>query len=329
MVLTSPRLPGGLLTPTAWQTVARADLVAAADTAMPLAVALATAGIEVVARPDPTATSLLDLARDAYVVWLASDDGDPELTNELAQVVVRRGEDAVDGPEVEVVVGSFDPVGARLLDAVTVMDTLRRQCPWDKEQTHESLVPYLVEETYEVIEAIEARETDDVGAGAELREELGDLLLQVLFHARLGAEHEREPFTIDDVAGGLVDKLVRRHPHVFADTVVSGVGDVETNWDQIKRTEKRRGSLVDGIPAGLPALSLADSVIGRALRAEATLSVPVPDADPAYTEETLGDVLFALVAAARAAGLDAEKSLRVRVRAEMAALRAAEGQAGG
>lgn len=329
VVLTSPRLPGGLLTPDAWRSVQDADLVTGTDANAPLAAAVSAAGIEVVAMPHRTASTLLDLARTAHVVWLASVDGDPELTDELAAAVVRRSEHAADGPEVEVIVGSFDPVGARLLDAVAVMDTLRRQCPWDQEQTHESLVPYLVEEAYEVIEAIEGLGSDESGAGSELCEELGDLLLQVLFHARIAAERDLEPFSIDDVAGRLVDKLVRRHPHVFAETVVSGVAEVEANWEQIKKAEKRRGSVVDGIPAGQPALSLADSVIGRALRAEATLSVPVPRGDVVYTEETLGEVLFALVAAARAGGLDAERALRARVRREIAALRSAEAPPGG
>ena len=253
-------------------------------------------------------------------------------TAELAEVVVRRSQpawpDAAGAaaeapalrrppPEVEVVVGSFDPVGARLLDAVAVMDTLRTGCPWDREQTHGSLVPYLVEETYELIEAIETGQPDHV------REELGDLLLQVLFHARVAADDPDSPFSIDDVAGLLVDKLVRRHPHVFAGTEVDGAAGVETSWDEIKQAEKGRGSVMDGIPVGLPALSLADSVVSRALRAGSTVSVPVPD-ETEWTTETLGEVLFALVAAAHAGGFDAEAALRARVRREIAAVRRAE-----
>ena len=321
VILTSPRLPAGLLTPDAWRAIQDADLVAVADAASPLAAALTAAGVEVEVVADAGGSDLIARADAQDVVWLAADDGDGALTKDLADLVVRRSESGSFGPVVEVIVGSFDPEGARLLDAVTVMDTLRRSCPWDKEQTHESLVPYLVEEAYEVIEAIEG------GAHEQLREELGDLLLQVLFHARLGAEHDTDPFTIDDVAETLVDKLVRRHPHVFADTEVSGRADVEANWEHIKQAEKGRESVVDGIPSGLPALSLADSVIGRALSAETSLSVPLPAGETAYTEETLGEVLFALVAAARAGGLDAERALRGRVRREIAAVRAAEQRA--
>jgi XTP/dITP diphosphohydrolase len=327
VLVTSPRLPAGLLSATAWRAVDRADLVTTADTSTPLAVALAAAGVAVQARP-AAGQELIALAADRSVVWLAADDGDPALTHELAEAVVRRSESAATGPdvEVEVVVGSFDPVGARLLDAVSVMDTLRERCPWDREQTHESLTPYLVEEVYEVIEAIETAQPD------LLREELGDVLFQVLFHARVASEHPDSPFSVDDVAAGLVEKLVRRHPHVFADTEVSGAADVEANWQQIKRTEKARESMMDGIPLGLPALSLATSVVDRAMRARSAsgaspLSVPVPEGGTAYTEETLGEVLFALVAAARAGGLDAERALRARVRAEIAALRDSEQRA--
>ncbi len=315
------------MTPVAWRAVGDADLVACADAGTPLAAALTAARVPVAALPQSTARSLLTLAESQGVVWLAADDGDEVLTTQLASLVVRRSQGSAAGPEVEIIVGSFDPEGARLLDAVTVMDTLRRECPWDRRQTHASLVRYLVEETYEVIEVIDSMRP---GEGSRhhtqrsLREELGDLLLQVLFHARLAAEHAEEPFTIDDVAANLVEKLVRRHPHVFADMQVSGADEVATNWEEIKRVEKGRQSALDGIPAGLPALSLADSVIGRVVRADGSLSVPIPEGEPAYTEETLGEVLFALVAAARAAGLDAEQALRAKVRREIAAVRAAE-----
>ena len=224
------------------------------------------------------------------------------------------------GPSVEIVVGSFDPAGARLLDLVAVMDRLRRECPWDQEQTHETLVRYLVEEAYETIEAIESGDRD------HLREELGDLLLQVMFHSRIATEHPDAPFDVDDVAGQIVEKLVRRHPHVFADVEVESAQDVNENWESIKATEKARTSAVEGIPPGLPALAWADKVIGRTLRSDvAQASVPTP-AETAYTEETLGEVLFALVAAARAAGIDPEQALRQRVRAEIDDVRAQEQQ---
>ena len=131
------------------------------------------------------------------------------------------------------------------------MDRLRSPggCPWDAEQTHESLVPYLIEEAHEAVEAIES------GDRAHMAEELGDVLLQVVFHARVAQEHPEAPFDIDDVAGGIVEKLVRRHPHVFADVDADTAAEVAANWEQIKAAEKAgRTSVLDGIPAGLPAL---------------------------------------------------------------------------
>jgi XTP/dITP diphosphohydrolase len=283
--------------------------------------------VAVEALTEPTsAADLLALAAEGSIVFLAADDAET-LTAELAQDVVRRAESSAEspgevhagaGPSVEIVVGSFDPAGARLLDLVAVMDRLRRECPWDQEQTHETLVRYLVEEAYETIEAIESGDRD------HLREELGDLLLQVMFHSRIAAEHPDAPFDVDDVAGQIVEKLVRRHPHVFADIEVDSAQDVNENWESIKATEKARTSAVEGIPPGLPALAWADKVIGRTLRSDvAQASVPTP-AETAYTEETLGEVLFALVAAARAAGIDPEQALRQRVRAEIDAVRAQE-----
>ncbi len=233
--------------------------------------------------------------------------------------------------------------GSRLLDLVDVMDRLRRECPWDQQQSHESLVRYLVEETYETIEAIESGDRD------HLREELGDLLLQVVFHARIASEQLDEGFDIDDVAGGIVEKLIRRHPHVFAGTPSGADGaeagdaeaggaeagerlsahDVESRWETLKAREKGRASAVDGIPLGLPALSLADKVITRVRRsgpqpASVSTSSTSGTAKPPYTAESLGDALFALVAAASAAGLDAEQALRQRVAREMAQVRAAD-----
>ncbi len=146
---------------------------------------------------------------------------------------------------------SSDPVGSRLLDLVEVMDRLRSPggCPWDAEQTHESLLRYLVEETYETVDAIEAGSSDG------LREELGDLLLQVVFHARIAAENEG--WDVDDVATGIVDKLVRRHPHVFSDVSVADADEVRANWEVLKAAEKGRRSPAEGVPLGQPALSLA------------------------------------------------------------------------
>jgi XTP/dITP diphosphohydrolase len=157
--------------------------------------------------------------------------------------------------------------GAALLELVSVMDRLRTQCPWDAKQTHASLAPHLLEETYEALEALE---NDDRAA---LCEELGDVLLQVLFHARVASERtDGTGFTIDDVADGITAKLVRRHPHVFSDVNVSGADEVKQNWDVIKAAEREAasggpGSALDGVPFGQPALSLAAQLQRRAARA--------------------------------------------------------------
>ena len=205
---------------------------------------------------------------------------------------------------------SYDVPGARLLDLVTVMDELRRNCPWDREQTHESLAKYLLEETYETLEAIES------GDYTHLREELGDLLLQVYFHARIAAEDPDDPFTVDDVAGGIVDKLVHRHPHVFAGLDVANASEVEANWEALKHAEKGRASVLDGVPLALPALALADKVLGKAAKV---------GVEPAgRPSDTLGDRLLGLVVEARAAGLDPEQELRAAVRVLTDAVRTAE-----
>src|SRR5260221_3730085 len=159
--------------------------------------------------------------------------------------------------------------GAALLDLVAIMDRLRTESQWDARQTHESLVPYLIEETYETLEAIES------GDLAELRGELGDVLLQVLFHSRIAAERtDRTGFTIDDVATDIADKLVRRHPHVFADVSVSGADEVKRNWETIKAQERAAAgggpaSALDGVPMSQPALSLAAQLQRRAAAAGA------------------------------------------------------------
>ncbi len=186
-----------------------------------------------------------------------------------------------------------------LLEAAAVMDRLRSPggCPWDAEQTHRSLARYLLEETYEVLEAIE---TDDA---ALLREELGDLLLQVLFHARLAEELPAGArFSIEDVATDLVDKLVRRHPHVFGDGAAATAEDVNEAWEHRKITEKGRTSAVDGVPVAQPALALAAKLVSRTRRAG--LDVPPPGPD------SLGGRLFALVEEAVDAGVDPEGELR-------------------
>jgi XTP/dITP diphosphohydrolase len=207
--------------------------------------------------------------------------------------------------------------GERLLDLVALMDRLRSPggCPWDAQQTHESLEQYLVEETYEVLEAI------DTGDRDALLEELGDLLLQVVFHARIAQERPEAPFSIDDVAAGITAKLVRRHPHVFAAEGEQPVtaAHTERGWDAIKRAEKGRTSALDGVPMAQPSLALAAKVLGRVERAG--LDVPVPAADAGGC---LGDRLLALVAEARREGVDAEAALRASIRRYAERVREAE-----
>ena len=221
----------------AWYAVESASARLCRDVSEPVVDAVVESGLGV----EPVAADLSapDLARllvtravDTDVVWLGSSDADPGLTDAIASEVSR----LETPPEVEMVVGSWDVPGSRLLDAVVVMDRLRSPggCPWDATQTHESLAPYLTEEAAEAVEAIES------GDRPHLTEELGDVLLQVLFHAR-GAEEastDAERFDIDDVAGGLVAKLVRRHPHVFADGDASTPEEVEEAWARIKAEEK-------------------------------------------------------------------------------------------
>src|SRR5581483_1293828 len=191
------------------------------------------------------------------------------------------------------------------------MDRLRSPggCPWDAAQTHESLTRYLLEETYEVLEALES------GDRALLREELGDLLLQVLFHARIEEEHPDSPFGIDDVATDLADKLVRRHPHVFGEVVAGSPTELNDVWERQKIEEKGRTSAVDGVPLNQPALALAAKLVARAQRAgisAATGGDGVDSEDGA--ESAIGEQLFAVVAAAVAAGVDPEAALRRRAR---------------
>jgi XTP/dITP diphosphohydrolase len=201
--------------------------------------------------------------------------------------------------------------GERLLELVEVMDRLRSPggCPWDAEQTHESLVKYLLEEAYETAEAIED------GDGLALREELGDVLLQVVFHARIAEEHEERAWDIDDVAGGIIDKLVRRHPHVFAGAQADTAGDVEANWEALKAAEKGRTSAADGVPMAQPALALASALLGRSAKSGLALEVDTVIAAPAIIDEaTVGRLLLAVVALARTAHVDAEASLRAASR---------------
>jgi XTP/dITP diphosphohydrolase len=211
------------------------------------------------------------------------------------------------------------PRGSRLIDLVAVMDTLRQQCPWDARQTHESLAPHLLEETYEAIDALAA------GDQAAFRDELGDVLLQVVFHARVAQERtDGTGYTIDDVADGIIAKLTRRHPHVFGDVAVSGPDEVKQNWDAIKAAERAAVSdgpvsALDGVPMTQPALSLAAQLLRRAERAGAPADLARLEGVPAVSD--LGSQLLALVAQARLEGLDPELELRAAARAYDALVR--------
>ncbi len=311
LLVGSPRVAAGLLTRSAWQVLGAADTVYAVDLTDPLPVAVAESGVPVEALaedPASLARVLLDAAAERAVVWLGSPDADPGLTDAIASEVSRLG----NPPEVEVVVGSWDVPGARLLDVVAVMDRLRSPggCPWDAEQTHRTLVPYLLEEAHEAVEAIES------GDRTHLVEELGDVLLQVAFHSRVGEEDTDDPFDIDDVAGALVDKLVRRHPHVFADGDADTPEAVEREWERIKLQEKAAratpgssagpAGLADGIPLGLPALDRAQKVLTR-MRRRGLDTDDLPG-------DGLGAELLLLARRAVEQGMSAETELRTVLR---------------
>jgi MazG family protein len=213
------------------------------------------------------------------------------------------------------------PSGAPLVALIEVMDVLRRRCPWDGAQTHASLAPYLLEETYETLAAL------DEGDPAAVADELGDVLLQVYFHARVASERP-DGFTIDDVAAGLDRKLRRRHPHVFPDAdgrlaPADTAGDVQVRWEQIKQAERSSGpatsaGIADGIPAALPALARAQKVIRRlhrrGLEVPAVTTGSKPSAQAGHHREqvlTVGAALLQAVEAAEADGIDAEGALRL------------------
>jgi XTP/dITP diphosphohydrolase len=306
LLLSTPRIAPGLFSRDAWTALGSASHVLARDEDDSQLYAIQESGIAAGHLGEqPTASLarlLVDRTADGEVVWIGSADGDPGLTDALAAEVSGRE----DPPEVEILVGSYDVPGSRLLDLVAVMDRLRSPggCPWDAEQTHESLVPYAIEETHELVEAVES------GDRAHMVEELGDLLLQVVFHARVGQEDAEAPFGIDDVAGGIVEKLVRRHPHVFADVDAETPQQVAESWEQIKAAEKpHRTSPLDGIPGDLPALARANKAAGR-LSSAGRYEL----AEAAAADDDLGSRLFALVLEARDKGQDPEAALRAVVR---------------
>jgi XTP/dITP diphosphohydrolase len=330
ILLSSSRVAPGLLTWQAWSALHAASRVLVSSGVHPLIPALTTAGVEpVVVDASVDAGSLAELLSsssvDGSVVWLAPQGCvvDPALLSGLSVPY-------------QVLDGSHDLPGAHLLDLVSIMDTLRVSCPWDREQTHSSLLRYLLEEAYEAAETIE------IGDLTALREEIGDVMFQAFFHARIAAERSLDEggFTIDDVADTLAAKLVRRHPHVFGSVSVSSAAEVNTNWEEIKKAERAakaqanqaagtatdpapgadEPSVLDGVPFGQPALSLAAQLQRRAQRAGIT--VPTSGAD------SIGDALMGLVARAREAGLDPELELRAAARRFADSVRERERSAG-
>lgn len=274
--------------------------VAALATVRAAAVVYAAAAVDAAttgAEPAPEPAALAARAAREAVVVLAAHPDDPH-----ARVLADAGAPVIQAP--------VPP----LQRAVEVMDRLRSPggCPWDAEQTHESLRRYLVEETYELLEAIES------GDRAELLEELGDVLLQVLFHSRVAAEHAEQPFDIDDVAEELVDKLVARHPHVFSDAeVIHSAEEQEHRWHQLKHDQKQRASSVDGVALGQPAAALAGKLAQRTAR------LGLPD-DLLDQGAGPGAELFATAAAAMRAGVEPEGELRAVAKRFAAAVRATE-----
>ncbi|KOU30162.1 nucleoside triphosphate hydrolase [Streptomyces sp. WM6373] len=329
MLTTSHRVAPGVLSWPAWQTLHAADRVLCADPGHPQLPYLREAGVEV-EHAVPDAHELVEAcAGGRTVVVLPAGEGDQRLTDGLARLA---GSGRVSMPDLELLPGSYDLPGARLLDLVQVMDRVRRECPWTSRQTHRGLAKYAIEEAYELVEAIED------GDREELREELGDVLLQVVFHARIaeegipGGEDEGEgdedgdadgeglgAFSIDDVAGALVQKLIHRHPHVFGDAEAETPEDVHAHWQRTKAVEKQRESVTDGIPVGQPGLALAAKLAGRARTGGVAVELPRGDG--------IGYELLRLAARAEAEGVDPETALRAAARVYRDAIRAAEGVA--
>jgi XTP/dITP diphosphohydrolase len=198
-----------------------------------------------------------------------------------------------------------------------VMDRLRSPggCPWDAEQTHESLLKYLLEESYEFVEAVED------GDRTAMQEELGDILLQVYFHSRMAEDDQAHPFDIEDVARGVADKLIHRHPHVFTDSDVT-YDDVLENWEAQKAIEKGRTSATDGVPLGQPAMALAHKMIYRAQKSRYSLPVSHPvTLSPTPTEVEIGEAIFGIIDQAQAAGIDPEAALRATTKAYIARIK--------
>jgi XTP/dITP diphosphohydrolase len=210
--------------------------------------------------------------------------------------------------------------GSELIRLVEVMNRLRSPggCAWDADQTHESLIKYLLEESYEFIDAMES---DD---RAGMREELGDVLLQVYFHSRIAQDHPTDPFSIDDVAGAIADKLIRRHPHVFENLKVSGTEEIIENWEAIKAREKGRTSAIDGVAMSQPALPLMAKLIYRAEKFGSETGIKAINSDEQATEDSVGQALASVVAWAHQHGIDPELALRAQARAVIARIQSSE-----
>ena len=212
--------------------------------------------------------------------------------------------------------------GSQLQRLVEVMDQLRSPggCPWDAEQTHESLLKYLLEESYEFVDAVQS------GNRIDMREELGDVLLQVYFHARIAQDDLDDPFTIEDVAQSIADKLIRRHPHVFSDGAAQSTAEVVHNWEAIKKLEKGRTSALDGVAMSQPALALIEKLLYRASKFGVDVVVPeVVDLEKPADESAVGQALLTVIAWAHANGVDAESALRkeaMRLSQQIAAIEA-------
>ena len=200
---------------------------------------------------------------------------------------------------------------SELLRLAEVMDRLRSPggCPWDAEQTHQSLIKYLLEESYEFVDSVDENDRK------AMQEELGDILLQVYFHSRIAKEHPTEPFDIEDVARGISDKLIRRHPHVFADETVNSSDELLANWERLKAEEKGRTSATDGVAISQPALPLLTKLIYRADKNGIELNLPTVEMNKDVPPEVaIGDMLVAVVGAAIKLGIEPEDLLRTRAR---------------
>ncbi|MFB6839842.1 nucleoside triphosphate pyrophosphohydrolase [Streptomyces sp. NPDC056361] len=308
LLTASHRVAPGILSWPAWQALHGADRVLCPDEDHPQLPYLREAGVAV-EHVRPTAEELVAAcAGGRTVLLLPSGEGDRALTDGLARLA---GSGRYAMPDLELLPGSYDLPGARLLDLVQIMDRIRRACPWSSQQTHKGLAKYGIEEAYELVEAIEDGDRD------ALREELGDVLLQVVFHARIAEEDPEEPFSVDDVAATLVEKLIHRHPHVFGDETAETPEEVKAHWLRTKAIEKQRESVTDGVPLGQPGLALAAKLASRVRTAGLDVELPAG--------EGIGYDLLALAAGAEASGVDPEAALRAAARTYREAIRAAEG----